>query len=170
MQILALLCCAGLLLVDEKDNLIQNGGFEKTKNNQPEVWKPAGTSDGGKGTMAVSETKPKTGKYCLKIKGNAEWCCFVSNQVKVEKGKTYILTGLVRTAKGSGYIKFDYFKDGEFLGMTMNETCTSDSWTELTVTSDLEMHPTATHITATLVGTEGEFEVDFDDVSLVVRK
>jgi hypothetical protein len=167
---MCILAMVSLLLVDDKDNLIENGGFEKVKDGKPEVWTQAGTSEGGKLEIAASDAKPKTGKNCLRIKGNAEWACCISNKIKTEKGKVYLLKGNVRTQKGTGYVKFDYFKDDEYLGMTMNEQHGVDRWMEMSLTSELENYPGATHISATLVGGEGEFEVDFDDVSIVLKK
>lgn len=151
------------------DNLVENPGFEKVKDKQPEVWNQSATSDGGKATMSISKTKPKSGQHCLNLVGNAEWACVVSNHIKVEKGKTYRLSGFIRSKKGTGYIKFDYFQDGEFLGMTAPDPCGDSKWTEIKLDSEISSYPNATHISATLVGCDWEFELEFDDIQILKK-
>jgi hypothetical protein len=162
-----LFCCALLIgPIDSKDNLVENPGFEKTKDKEPESWTMAGPSEGGKCEMSISKTEPKSGDFCLSLVGNAEWGCVVSNHIPVE---TYVLTGFARSKKGAGYIKFDYFKDGEFIGMTAPDSRAESKWKEIKVESEISSYPTATHLTATLVGADGEFEIDFDDIQIVKK-
>jgi hypothetical protein len=155
-------------LVEDK-NLIQNPGFETVKDGKLDVWSVAGFSEGGKGTLASSTEKPHGGKQCAHIKGEAEWGTYVSNKIKVEKGKTYELKGFVRVSKGNGSIKFDYFKGDEYIGMTAAEYSESTDWVEQKLTSELSNYPEATHLTATLVGSGGEFEAFFDDIVITEK-
>lgn len=156
--------------VNEEANLVKNPGFEETKDGKPAHWGLGGFSEGGKGTLASSTEKPHSGKSCAAIKGTGEWGTFVSAKIPVEKGKTYVLKGFIRVAKGNGLIKFDYFKGDMFLGMTAPDYSESTDWTEQNVTSDLSAYPEATHLTATLVGGSGEYEAFFDDISIVEKK
>lgn len=160
---------AGAVPVEDK-NLVKNPGFENVKNNKPETWGNGGFSEGGEGTLSSSTEKPKSGKSCAHIKGKGEWGTFVSARIPITKGKTYELKGFVRVVKGNAMVKFDYFKDDMFIGMTAPENVDSSDWTEVTATSELSSHPEATHITATLVGSGGEYEAYFDDVSIVEKK
>lgn len=172
-----LTCALSLLFVHtasglstEAKNLVKNPGFETVTNDKPSDWIVAGFAEGGKGTLGVSTDKPHGGKYCAVIKGNAEWGTYVSNKIAVKKGQTFELKGYVRVAKGTGTIKFDYFKGNEFIGMTAGENTESTAWTEITVTSELSNFPEATHITCTMVGSGGEYEVYCDDIVLVEKK
>jgi len=151
-------------------NLVKNPGFEETKNGKPEDWSLGGFSEGGKGVLDSSTEKPHGGKSCAHIKGTGDWGTFVSTKIPVEKGKTYMLKGYVRVAKGNGLIKFDYFKGDMYLGMTAAENSESTDWVEQTVTSELSGYPEATHLSATLVGGGGEYEACFDDISIVEKK
>lgn len=154
----------------EDTNLVKNPGFENVKNNKPNMWGNGGFSEGGEGTLSSSTEKPKSGKACAHIKGKGEWGTFVSARIPVTKGKTYELKGFVRVVKGQAMVKFDYFKDDMFIGMTAPENVESTDWTEVSTTSELSNHPEATHITATLVGSGGEYEAFFDDISIVEKK
>lgn len=156
--------------VPDDKNLVKNPGFEDVKDGKLVGWSVAGFSEGGKGTIAPSNDKPHAGKTCAHIKGTGDWGTFVSDRIPVQKGKTYELKGFVRVAKGKGYIKFDYFKGDMYIGMTMGEQSESTDWVEQTILSELSANPDATHLTATLVGGDGEYEAWFDDISIVEKK
>lgn len=156
--------------VKEDKNLVKNPGFEETKDGKPASWNVAGFSDGGKGTLGISTEKPHGGKSCAVIKGNGEWGTYVSTMIPIQKGKTYELKGFVRVAKGTATLKFDYFNGDKYIGMSAPENTESADWVELSVTSELNNHPEATHLTATLVGAGGEYEAYFDDIVLVEKK
>jgi hypothetical protein len=151
-------------------NLIKNPGFEDVSGGKPASWGQGGFSEGGKGALATSTDKPKSGKNCGQIKGEAEWATFVSNRIPVKKDQAFELKGFVRVAKGHATIKFDYFKGTEYIGMTAADNSDSTDWTELTVTSDISSYPEATHITCTLVGGGGEYEAYFDDIIMKEKK
>jgi hypothetical protein len=169
------LVCAGLLFVglaafaQESKNLLINPNFEEVKEGKPAGWIIGGISEGGKGSLASSEEKPHAGKRCARIQGNAEWATFVSTQIPVKKGKTYELKGFLRVNKGQAYLKIDYFQGEKYLGMTMTEAADSKDWTEQTIISELSGYPDATHLTATLVGSSGEFDASFDDLSVMEK-
>lgn len=155
---------------DEKGNLVKNPGFEETKDSKPVDWVLGGFSEGGKGTLAISDHKPHGGKSCAHINGKGDWGTFCSARIPVQKGKAYELKGFVRVGKGNALIKFDYFKNDTYLGMTSPEFSESTDWVEQNVTTELSSYPEATHITATLVGGGGEYEAWFDDISIVEKK
>src|SRR5262245_53001034 len=93
-----LVCCTGATGLDEK-NLVLNPGFEEVKDGKPAHWETGGISQGGKGTLAISTDKPKSGKHSARITGDAEWATFGSNRIAITKGKKYEPKGWVRTAK-----------------------------------------------------------------------
>jgi hypothetical protein len=159
----------GLGAVDDSANLVPNPGFEEVRAGKPLHWKMGGISDGGQAVLAVSRDEPKAGRWCAHFKGDAEWAAVNSARIPVRPGNRYELRAYVRAGKGHGYVKFDYFKDDQFLGMTSDDYVTSAEWTLLRFTSELENYPSATHLIATLVGGDGEFEVWFDDVSITKK-
>ncbi|HMO36631.1 MAG TPA: carbohydrate binding domain-containing protein [Gemmatales bacterium] len=163
---------AALLFASTREdaNLIKNPGFEEANDGKLVSWRVAGFSEGGKGTLGISNNMPHGGKQCAVTKGDAEWGTYVSNRIAVKKNQTFELKGYVRVSSGHATIKFDYFKGDEYIGMTPAENSESTDWTELSVTSDLSSYPEATHITATLVAGGGEFEAYFDDIVLTEKK
>ncbi len=90
-------------------------------------------------------------------------------KVKIDKTKTYTLTGYVRVKAGNAQIKIDYFENDTWLGSTFGTDVTDGDWTEQKVESELGTYPAATHLTATCVGT-GEFEACYDKVTITVAK
>jgi len=80
-------------------NLLSNGDMENVLGDQVAGYWPS-SNDGGKATWTASSDKPKTGHYCLHVKGSCEWTCADSGRIKREKGKTYVLTGWVRVKSG----------------------------------------------------------------------
>lgn len=150
-------------------NLVANPGFEEVNDGKPLRWSLGGISDGGRSNLAASTDRPKSGKYCAHLKGDAEWAAVNSVPIIIMPGKSYQLRAYVRAAQGHGYVKFDYFIGTKYLGMTSDEYVTKNEWTELTFTSETENYPKATHLIATLVGGDGAFEVWFDDVSITEK-
>ena len=171
--VLLVVAAAGLRLVpacaeDKKPvNLVANPSFEQV-DTRPAGWSLGSVAEGGKAELAVSEEKPKAGKRCIRITGDAEWAAFVGNKIPVEKGKCYVLTGWVRVKRGTGYIKIDYFDKDEYLDMTMADVSDSPQWTMQKVESEADKLAKATHITATLVGA-GDFEVYFDEIAIEAK-
>ena len=102
-------------------NLVQNPGFEEIRDGKLVDWSLGGISDGGHAVLDASTERPKAGRYCAHLKGDAEWAAVNSSRIPVRAGKRYELRAFVRAAKGHGYVKFDYFKDNHFLGMTSDD-------------------------------------------------
>lgn len=151
------------------ENILANGSFEKAEAGKPAGWFLA-IADGGKAVAEVTTEGVKQGKQAAKVTGSAEWAVLVSPRIAIEKGKTYTVTGHVRPVKGAGQIKIDYFdKDGEYLDSTYGSgEMYGDSWQKDTVTSELTLHPNATHLSAAGVAT-GDFEVHFDAFEVTVK-
>jgi hypothetical protein len=151
-------------------NLVANAGFEEVRDGKPVQWTLGAISDGGRATFSANSEAPKSGKHCGRLRGDAEWAAVSSGRIAIRPGKRYELRAFVRTAKGEGYVKIDYFRGDTYLGMTSDEYVKKNAWTELRFSSETENHPTATHVVATLIGGgEGEFDVSFDDVSIVEK-
>ncbi|MCC2667787.1 MAG: pknB 13, partial [Armatimonadetes bacterium] len=148
-------------------NLLRNGSMEEVAAGKPFGWQTY-TSEGGKATLTWTDREPKDGWYALAAKGNAEWAVFGHPSLPVHAGKIYILTGSARTKGGSAMIKFDYFRDGEYLGSTSSDPVTEDTWTTLKVISDLAAYPQANRISAAGVGL-GEFDARYDGLLLVAK-
>jgi hypothetical protein len=147
-------------------NLIYNGDFENFAGTRPASWW-TGCAEGGKQEAAISTDKPKEGKHCLHFKGNADWAVATAARIKMEKGKTYTVTGFVRTRSGAAQIKIDYFEGDNWLGSTFGEDVIDNEWTEKAVSST-EDYPAATHIAATCVGT-GDFEAFYDGIVVTAK-
>jgi hypothetical protein len=150
-------------------NLVSNPGLEEVKNGKPTHWALGGISDGGHATLEASTDRPHSGSYCARLKGDAEWAAVNSERIPIQRGKKYELRGYVRAMKGHGYVKFDYFRGKTYLGMTSDDFVTRNEWTLLTFTSETENYPSATHLTATLIAGDGEFDVCFDDISITEK-
>ena len=148
-------------------NLLRNGGLEDVSGEKPFSWQTF-TAEGGKATLSLSDRDPKEGWYSLAATGNAEWAVFGHPSIPIQAGKTYILTGFARAKKGSAFIKFDYFKDGEYLGSSNADAVTEDNWTTQKVISDLASYPTANRLSAACVGL-GDFETRYDGLTLVAK-
>jgi hypothetical protein len=148
-------------------NLLRNGSMEDVSGDRPFGWQTF-TSDGGKATLTWTDREPKDGWYALSATGKAEWAVFGHPSLPVQAGKTYVLTGFARTKSGTAMIKFDYFKDGEYLGSTNSDPVTEDAWTSLKVISDLAAYPQANSLSAACVGL-GDFEARYDGLTLVAK-
>lgn len=158
------------VMSDDKpaDNLLKNGSFEKVDaKGVPTGWTLA--AEGGKADYKVITDKPKEGKNCLRIKGAVEWAAAFT-KLPLERNKTYTLTGYVRATRGTAVIKFDYFKGNEHLGQTLGDLVPApeSEWKKLTVTSETDQYPDATHIAVTVAGL-GDSECDFDVLVLTAK-
>ena len=120
----------------------------------------AGAFSRHSGSSVASPQRPGSGGYGATVN---------SARIPIRPGKHYELRGYVRAAKGHGYVKFDYFQNDRYLGMTSDDYVTRPEWTLLQFASETENYPRATHLIATLVGGDGEFEVWFDEVSITEK-
>jgi hypothetical protein len=159
-----------LAVADEKKerNLAANGGFEEVKAGAPVGWASV-CSDGGTVTHKAVADGAKEGKYCLAVRSKADWAVAYSPKVKIDRAKTYTLTGFVRVKAGStATIKIDYYKGDEYLGHSESEQTTKAEWTQLTVSSELDSYKDATHLlVAGVVHEDGE--AFFDRFELVAK-
>ena len=128
---------------DEK-NLAPNGNIEEVKDGVPTGWFSV-CNEGGSVTHKAVADKPKEGKYCLQVKSKGEWAVAGSPKVKLDRTKTYTLTGFARVKSGTATIKIDYFKGDEYLGHSESEQSEKGEWTELKVVSELDSYKEATH-------------------------
>jgi hypothetical protein len=167
----ALFLAAATFIIAAEDvakNLVVNGNFEEVKEGKPAKW-VTGTSDGGKVEMTSSTEQPQEGKRCLRLRGSAEWVVAFSEKIPIDRKKSYTLTGYARAKSGTAYIKIDYYQGDKYLeAYTSSDEITSDKWTKLTVNSELDTHPDATHLLAVAVGV-GEFDTYFDDFVMTAK-
>lgn len=146
-------------------NLVANGNLEAVAaDGKPAKWGLA-IVEGGKAEYASRTEKPKEGKRCLHMKGNAEWAVAFSEKVARDKKATYTLTGFARAKAGTAKIKIDYYQGDTYLGMTESDEVSADDWKDLKVVAGTDEFPEATHILACAVGF-GEFDAAFDDFVL----
>lgn len=156
--------------IPRDDLLAAMGNFEEQYNgNYPGVYKRATAS--GKAFEAVPDDKnPANGKYCLRMKGNEDWCTFTMWPVAYDAAKVYALTGKVRANSGKAGLRIDYYKDAmrkDYLGSSTSETTDSKDWKTLTIdTSDNKKE--ASHIAVTCI-CHGNAEACFDELSLLAK-
>ena len=149
-------------------NLVANGNMEAVADGKPAKWGTA-VADGGKVDLASSAERPKEGKRCLLLRGNAEWAVAYSEKVPLDRTKTYTLTGFARAKSGTARIKIDYYRGDTYLGMTESDDVTADRWQQLEVVAEPDQFPEATHILACAVAV-GEFEASFDDFVMTAKE
>jgi len=148
-------------------NLLRNGSMEDVVGAQPYGY-ALYSSEGNKAAVGWSDREPKDGWYSLQMTGNGDWAVGMEGRIPLEKGKTYDLTGYARAARGTAQIKFDYYKGNEHLGLTVSDDATQDTWKRLSVTSEAERFPGATHIAAAVVGL-GDVDARFDGLVFTAK-
>jgi len=163
------LTALALAAQDKKDekNLAVNGGFEEVKDAVPAGWSSV-CAEGGTVTHKAVADGAKDGKYCLSMKSKAEWAVAYSTKIKIDRAKTYTLTGFVRVKAGNATIKIDYFNGDEMLGYTESDQSSKDEWTAFKVVSDFESHKEATHVLVAGV-IHGDGEALFDKFELTMK-
>jgi hypothetical protein len=154
------------LAADEK-NLAANGNFEEVKDGMPTGWFSV-CNEGGTVTHKAVADKPKEGKYCLQVRSTGEWGVAGSPKIKLDRTKTYTLTGFARVKAGTATIKIDYFKGDEYLGHSESERSEKGEWTALKVVSELDSYKEATHALAAAV-VHGDGEAFFDQFELTAK-
>jgi hypothetical protein len=163
------LCLTGVAVAfaaDEK-NLAPNGGFEDVKDGMPTGWFSV-CNEGGTVTHKALAEGAKEGKSCLHMKSKGEWAVAGSPKVKLDRTKTYTLTGFVRAKSGTVAIKIDYYKGDEYLGHSESDITAKDEWTKLKIESELDDHKEATHILVAGV-IQGDGEALFDGFVLTAK-
>ncbi len=171
--VMGLVACAGVAASGQKDdkkeakNLVENGGFEDVREGLPAGWFTV-CNDGGMVTHKAVAEGAKEGKYCLQVKFKGEWGVAGSPKVKIDRTKTYNLTGYAKVKEGSVTIKIDYYKGDEYLAHSESEHSTKGEWTQLKVGSELDDHKEATHILVAVV-IHGDGEAYFDGFVLTAK-
>ena len=163
---LCLTWTAVALAADDK-NLASNGNFEEVKDGVPTGWFSV-CNEGGSVTHKAFAEGAKEGKYCLHVKSKGEWAVAGSPKVKLDRTKTYTLTGFARAKSGKVTIKIDYYKGDEYLGHSESDESTKGEWTPLKVASELDSYKEATHILVAAV-THGDSEAFFDGFVLTAK-
>lgn len=161
------LAATALAVAADEKNLAPNGGFEEVKDAMPAGWASV-CSEGGTVTHKAVAEGAKDGKYCLSMKSKAEWAVAYSTKIKIDRAKTYTLTGFVRVKAGNATIKIDYFNGDEMLGFTESDQTSKDEWTAFKVVSDFESYKEATHVLVAGV-IHGDGEALFDKFELTVK-
>jgi Carbohydrate binding domain len=151
---------------DEK-NLAANGGFEDVKDGAPTGWSSV-CSEGGTVTHKAVAEGAKDGKYCLSMKSKAEWAVAYSPKVKIDRTKTYTLTGFAKVKAGKATIKIDYYNGDEYLGNSESDVTANDAWTSLKAVSELDNFKEATHLLVAGV-VHGDGEALFDKFELTAK-
>jgi hypothetical protein len=160
---------AGTLAVTPDDLLLASGEFEMHYNRRyTGVYKTA-TSAGGTVELSPDDKRPANGRYCLRMKANADWATTSLWPVRYEAGKVYTLTGKVRVNSGRASIRIDYYKDenrADLLGSSTAKATESKDWQALSVDTSDKVPDGTTHITATAIS-YGDAEAFFDQFALV---
>lgn len=147
------------------------GDFESHYNGGlPRVNKSA-TSPAGTVETSLEKERPANGKYCLRMRGIADWATTTMWPVKYDARTRYTLTGKVRVNSGRASIRIDFYKDengAELLGSKTVDATESKDWQALTVDTTDNKFDTATHICATAVS-YGDTEAFFDQLVLQAR-
>lgn len=159
--------CTALALAADEKNLAPNGNLEEVKDGVPTGWFSV-CSEGGTVTHKAVAEGAKEGKHCLHVKSKGEWAVAGSPKIKLDRTKTYTLTGFARVKSGTATIKIDYFKGDEFLGYSQSEESMKDEWTSLKVASELDNYKEATHILVAGV-ILGDGEALFDGFVLTAK-
>lgn len=146
---------------ERQTNMAVNGDMEITTVSGWTVNKPG---DAACAIIGV-DTPTKKGKYALLLKGTGAWMSANSEQVSINSGAKYRATAWVRTKKGHARIQFDHFENGKWLG-SQSDTLrvVKDAWTQVSVESDPEKYPNATHVSIGIVSDGPDVEVYVDDV------
>jgi hypothetical protein len=141
--------------------------MEDVSNGKPANW-ITHAAEGGKIDLASSDVQPKEGKWCMLLKGSAEWGVACSKKIPLDRKKTYTLTGYARTKSGFAKIKIDYYEGDNFLGMTESDEVKADKWDQLKVVAEPDKFADATHLVVCAV-VFGEFEASFDDFVMTAK-
>jgi uncharacterized protein (TIGR03067 family) len=150
-------------------NLLTDPSFENTGLTQlPQGWR-AWLNDGPEFRCEVV-AGGHTGQRCLKISGKGTRGVVFANDIKADRSKRYALKGWAKfegDTNARAIIKFNYFKDGEFLGVHDLVGATADQgWQFFEKTDSLDRYPTANHFYA-MCHVEGSGTGWFDDLELV---
>ena len=149
-------------------NLLQNGDFESVTAGQPRGFGMSRKPREAPVAFACSDQDPRSGWYCLHLAGNVNCAVAYGPAVLAVPGRHYVLKGFGRTSKGRCRIKFDYTRDGTFLGQTVSPPISGMEWQEQTIRSEAERFPDATRIAAAAV-IEGDAEAWLDDLVLTIE-
>lgn len=112
----------------------------------------------------------RTGKALL-IEGEGAHAGVGLNRVPIQPGQQIALRGWVKVEGTEGtraIVKFDYTRDGTFLGQTVSPPISGMEWQEQTIRSEVERFPDATRIAAAAV-IEGDAEAWLDDLVLTLE-
>ncbi len=155
---------------DEKPiNLLTDPSFENTGLTQlPRGWR--GWLNDGQEFRCEVVAGGHSGQRCLKISGKGTRGVVFANDIKADRTKRYALKGWAKfegDKDARAIIKFNYFKDGEFLGVhdligAMND----QGWQLFEKTDALDVYSTANHFYA-MCHVEGSGTGWFDDLELV---
>ncbi len=151
-------------------NLLLDPSFENTALTLlPRDWR-AWLNDGQEFRCEVVNGG-HTGQRCLQISGKGTRGVVFANDIKVDRTKRYSLKGWAKfegDKDARAIIKFNYFRDGEFLGAhdLVGVTVNQPGWHLLEKTDALDAYPQANHFYA-MCHVEGSGTGWFDDLELV---
>ena len=146
---------------------IADGGFETAPNF--DKWQLR--HDDGKAGIELGRTEAFDGESYLKLTGNSDWgVCLSDLQIPLSPGRRLLFQGVVRAASGDGHLKFEYWKNGQFVDHFFSDIVKQDDWTFVSLDSSNIEQPEADMIRISLgAGSETKrFSADFDQLSLFV--
>ena len=149
-------------------NLLTDPSFENTAVTLlPRGWS-AWLDDGPDFRCEVVEGG-KTGKHCLKIAGKGTRGVVFANVIPVDRSKRYALKGWTKfegDKDARAIIKFNYFKDNQFLGVHDLVGVMAADWQRIEKTDALDRYPEANKLYA-MCHVEGNGSGWFDDLELI---
>lgn len=147
------------------------GDFESHYNGQLQLLNKTATSPAGTLEAALHDKHPANGRYCLRMRGIADWATTTMRSLEYDSGKVYTLSGKVRVNSGRATIRIDFYKGEDrsnLLGSKTIDATESKDWQTLSVDTRDSNYPDATHITATAV-CYGDTEAFFDQLVILAN-
>lgn len=146
------------------DNLLHDGSFENYAGPTVAGWWLNSRGDPA-ASMAPTAVSPVHGRHCLELRGNGEWVeAHAAARFSPESGRGYVLTGNVRTVKGTAGLQIHYWNErSQHLGKTAVPALATSDWTKMSVVSEVEKYPETAAISVSVIG-RGEVEARYDDL------
>lgn len=146
------------------DNLLHDGSFESYAGPTVSGWWLNSRGDPS-ASMAPSAESPVHGRHCLELRANGEWVeAHSSARFRPEPGRAYLLTGHVRTVKGTASLQIHYWNEhSQHLGKTAAPAIATSDWTKMSAVSEVEKYPEAAAISVSVIG-RGAVDARYDDL------
>lgn len=150
-------------------NLLANGGMESGLDVTP-LWINTFHSEAGAHLLTWTPDAAHAGLRGLRLQTDGEWLVAQHEPVPYDATKTYLLTGWVRVKSGSASLKFDFLKDGQWLGQQASELApATGEWVKLELPLAQPQFEGVTHLATAAVIEGAGSSADFDDLRLEAR-